>query len=432
MLNMILLIFSSVFDMALLSFYMDVFWKKNKKKISTLFYYGAFIAAGILLLALSYAFYGIHSGLRAALNLSAGLLTTFALTFFYRVRLSARCYITLSYQVLCGIMEYLTAVIMLTVGGLHMETLGEIEPVLLVFSKICLLIAIQLIDAFWRKKDRDSFYSYHLLLLLIPVFSLILILAIPVSVYRSVRMYPIVISMIILNILNYYLLDNVLQASLLRKREKQLLAQIDFQSEKYQQISAAYRNTRSLMHDTKKHFFFIQDCLQNKNYDGILEYMEQSIQSLERTYNKINTGNLVIDAFISNYLEIAEAESIQFSTNIKVSAGRVPVEDYDLCVIIGNLMDNSMKAVRKVALPYPKRVKVEIITDVDRFVIHVKNTRERTMMQTDSRLSADSLYHGYGITNIKNMVAKYQGTYTCFPETDSFDTIIVIPVQNSF
>lgn len=182
------------------------------------------------------------------------------------------------------------------------------------------------------------------------------------------------------------------------------------------------------MHDTKKHFFFIQDCLQKENYEEILDYMEQSIQSLERTYNKINTGNLVIDAFISNYLEIGEAESIQFSTNIKVSAGRIPVEDYDLCIIIGNLMDNSMKAVRRVALPYPKRVEVEIITDTDRFVIHIKNTRERTIMQTESHLSADSLYHGYGITNIKNMVAKYHGTYACFPEETSFETVIVIPI----
>ena len=35
--------------------------------------------------------------------------------------------------------------------------------------------------------------------------------------------------------------------------------------------------------------------------------------------NRINTGNLVIDAFVSNHMSIAEKENIEFRTDIQVS-----------------------------------------------------------------------------------------------------------------
>ena len=38
----------------------------------------------------------------------------------------------------------------------------------------------------------------------------------------------------------------------------------------------------------------------------------EAVKDIENTHNRINTGNLVIDAFVSNHQSIAEQENIEF------------------------------------------------------------------------------------------------------------------------
>lgn len=60
---------------------------------------------------------------------------------------------------------------------------------------------------------------------------------------------------------------------------------------------------------------------------------------MEQHYIRINTGNLVIDAFVSNYMTIAQNDNIHFDTKIQIIPSRIPTDDYDPCIIIGNLLD---------------------------------------------------------------------------------------------
>ena len=46
--------------------------------------------------------------------------------------------------------------------------------------------------------------------------------------------------------------------------------QLEFQRSKYQQLGEAYKNIRSFMHDTKKHLFYMESCVNNKKYDDII------------------------------------------------------------------------------------------------------------------------------------------------------------------
>lgn len=77
-------------------------------------------------------------------------------------------------------------------------------------------------------------------------------------------------------------------------------------------------------------------------------YIKESIDVLEASYNLINTGNLVIDSFVSNYIAIAKEQNIEFISDIRVQNYRIPIKDFDLCVIIGNMLENSLHAVNEI------------------------------------------------------------------------------------
>ena len=431
MIDTLVLIFSYIFDITLLYFYVNIFLKDNKKNSSKLIYWGSYIIAECVVAVNTYLFMDMHTALRTLLNIVLGILTTFCITLLYKTKFSTRLFVSFSFQALCGIPEIVVANLLpYFFDEIEIEHIENIEPYILITTKIITFVLILTIDIFWHRRTKNRTSSYNMLLLLTPVISLIITVLIPHTLYKYRSTCFIFISLILLNVVNYYLLDNTLQVADLKEREKQLRQQINFQSEKYQQISTAYRNTRSLVHDTKKHFFYIRDCLKSKEYNLIADYMEESLEIIEHHYSRINTGNLVIDAFISNYIYMAEQESIEFSTNIQVVADNIPVKDYDLCVIIGNLMDNSINAARQIPAPYPRQILVEIFTDKYQFIIHVKNTKKHVPVKQDSETSDNELYHGYGTTNVQNITEKYKGTYTCFPEEESFETIIVIPIIN--
>lgn len=237
-----------------------------------------------------------------------------------------------------------------------------------------------------------------------------------------------VLGLLVSNIVNYFLLDSILQIHTLEEKERELNRQLDFQANKYQQISTAYRNTRSLMHDTKKHFLYIRESLLNKNYSEITDYLSTAIERIENSYNRINTGNLVIDAFVSNHLSLATQENIEFRTKIQLQKENIYIDDYDLSVILGNLLDNSLNACRKITVPAKRQIEVELFTTNLEFVIHISNTVAREVIKNTS----NDLLHGYGTTNVENITRQYKGTYTYYIEDGFYHAIVSIPIIKKY
>lgn len=305
-------------------------------------------------------------------------------------------------------------------------------------SDICLLILyftvifILGLKILFNRKSVSQNMTYNFSVFVTPVISFILYITTPISqVLDKSNQYRLLIfyfMLIILNIVNYFLLNNIVQVIFLKEHEKVITKQLFFQTEKYNQLSSAYKATRSVVHDTKKHLFYIKDCIKNNTLDNIDNYIDTSVADIENSYNRINTGNLVIDAFIINYINMAKAEGIQLNTNIKINAKTIPVKDYDLCIIIGNLMDNSFNAVRKITNANSRHINIDLYTDDFQFVVHVKNTRVAVDAEKEKKIDPNEYYHGYGITNIINTSDKYKGVYSCYTESEIFETIIIYPI----
>ncbi len=132
------------------------------------------------------------------------------------------------------------------------------------------------------------------------------------------------------------------------------------------------------------------------------------MKDIEDTYTEINTGNLVIGAFVSNFKNIAETNGISFSPTLKIDANRIPINDYDLCVILGNLLDNSFNACRKNAAGHNYIALTISVNENDIFYIHIENTYDPAE-ECASRPKTDFLKHGYGMDNIETIVEKNHG-----------------------
>lgn len=425
-------IICSIFDLFLLYIYIHEMLGTPKVMLPAL-YYSAFIADELLLTISSFFLILPSALLRSLLTLLLSFGLTFALTLMYESSLKHRLFVTFSFQLCASFSELLILLIFSVLPQNLASILAGSNLYGALCSKILLFLFCNIMILFFKRKNNLLTSNYTALVLLMPMLSLILILAIPLddnsSPIRITLGFIASAGILIANIVNYFLLQNILKLHEVQQEKSNLQNQIAYQTGKYQQLSNAYKDTRRMIHDTKNHFFFIQTNINNGNYNEITPYLQHAISDLEKNYILINTGNLVIDSFVSNFVSMAQKEGIQWHTDIQVNPNSITVRDYDLSIILGNLLDNALAACRQIQAPAPRQVTIEIITSSRELVIHIANTIQTFTANTPA--ASDSLNHGYGTKNIEAATLSYYGVYTHYLQNDCYHAIVSLPFHVS-
>ncbi len=420
-----------LFDIGLMLIFFHAFQSKREDKIPFWIFVCCFVLAEGILLAVALLFGNTRTEYRITVTVTISFLSFLGLTFLYAGPIRHRLFLAILYQVLTGLSELiLTELIFLLPGNIN-EIIYESDVYASVFSKFILFFLIVVFSLLFYRKRRSRPIQYTLLLLIMPVISIFLIMANAYSLLQSQTATILSIAgamgILFANLINYYLLQSVLSLDEL-KREKELSDhQLTFQAEKYKQLSSAYQKNRKMIHDTKNHFFFIRDCLNKGNTENLPEYLDKVIENIDSSYHLINTGNLVIDAFVSNHITLAKQMNIRYYTDIKIQKDFIQISDYDLCIILGNLLDNSLHAVSSLPVSLNPHIKVVLFTTKYEFAIHISNSIMPNASEQKITEANTGLYHGYGLVNVEEITLKNLGNYGHFIENGEYHAVVTIP-----
>ena len=358
--------------------------------------------------------------------------TYFILTYFYRLKLQERVFAVVSIMIINYVFEDGAYYLVSHITGVEdqMDHLPAWSFIAISYVKgLIVLVAILLFRAVWKRKEGVHSKMYSLLLTIITLFSCALCLMPPCSemIVSNPQFYiMLILFLFIINVVNYVLLGNVLKAEELEQKNQMLDDQLIRQRQRYDQLGEAYREIRSFVHDTKKHFNCINECVKRKEYDVITAYTQEAMADLESRYATVNTGCLAIDALVSNFMLQTRSKGIQLTTSLKVEAQRVPVSDYHLAIILGNLLDNALNACQ--GQLNPKIVlKIQQVEN-NAFAIYIANTY---VPEPDDKvvqnLDEMDFIHGYGLDNVKKSVRAYNGIMRVKHEQDMYSVAIVFP-----
>lgn len=431
MINILITFFIYVFDLFLILTFYNNTLQYRKENVPGFIFYGSYCIMEVLLFANEKVTVFLSEDQSYILTVLVSFLTLFGLTFLYQISMRHRLFSAIIFQFLAILGETVFTMLM---GMIRPSIFSIYDSSLIVImnlgSKVVLFLLALIVSFFWKHKSFDQNLNYHIFILSTPLVSLIVMLFTPIEdiIIGANRTFflCLYISLAILNILNYWLLNKCFQQEQALHRLHQMEMQIAYQKEKYIQLGAAYKTNRRLIHDTKKHYFILQEHLKRQEYKELYQYLQLSMEDIEKTYTEINTGNLVIDAFVSNFKNIAQTSGIQFSTTLQIDAERIPVNDYDLCVVFGNMLDNSFKACKRNAVGQNYIVLTISVNENDIFYIHIENTYDYSEKSAFPQKS-DFLKHGYGMDNIHNIVEKYHG-FVKYDFDNTFHMDIVIPI----
>jgi hypothetical protein len=159
-----------------------------------------------------------------------------------------------------------------------------------------------------------------------------------------------------------------------------------------------------------------------------------SINEMIAIYDsKIETGNDLLDVLFTEKSLYCEQNNIKFSAMVD-GAKLDFIEAGDLYCLFGNLTDNALEAVAKIANK-EKRIINIIVKMVDNMlIIQEENYYDGNINFDDDGLPITSKenkdYHGFGIQSIKLLVEKYHGVLTTFVNDDVFHLNILFNLHN--
>lgn len=216
-----------------------------------------------------------------------------------------------------------------------------------------------------------------------------------------------------------------------------LIRQVDRRISNYQndllnrhieEVEQMYRQVRGWRHDYRNHIQMMKAHLDAGRYEDLDHYLQLLGEDLASVDTVIKTGNVMVDAILNSKLNLAASQNITVNAKATVPPA-LSVEPLDICVILGNLMDNAIEACMRIADSEKRFIRVYMGTHKGQFYISVTNAASEFRRKGQSYLSTKSqVGHGFGLMRIDRITTKYGGAVNRQSEEGVFATEILLPI----
>lgn len=195
-----------------------------------------------------------------------------------------------------------------------------------------------------------------------------------------------------------------------------------------EEVQNIYKTMRGWRHDYHNHMQKIKAHLALGQINEVTEYLNRLEEDLDAIDIAVRTGHAGVDAILSSKLSVASDKDIKINCKAKVPEV-LTVSDIDLCVIIGNLVDNSLESCEKIKETGRRFIRIYIGVFKEQLYISVMNsTNEKKRKPNHEFVSIKHGNHGYGLRRIDNIVEKYNGFVNRKNEPGVFATEIMLPL----
>ena len=181
------------------------------------------------------------------------------------------------------------------------------------------------------------------------------------------------------------------------------------------QVESMMKTANIQQHECSKHIQTIQALIELEKIARAKEYINGIASQYWSDNLQFHIGHPAISALINSKSSVAQLNNIDFAVAVKCDLADIDIPAWDLCSMIGNLLDNAIEAAMADLKP---RVGVEFKYEDGYYVICVINNGSRitdlssvfeagfTTKGSDSR--------GYGLYIVNKLVNKYQGSIEIF------------------
>jgi len=208
--------------------------------------------------------------------------------------------------------------------------------------------------------------------------------------------------------------------------------QNELMSKHYDEVENIYKQMRGWKHDYHNHLQAIKAYISSGKIDELLGFCDRLEQDLKSVDTVMKTGNVMLDAILGSKLSLAKQRNIEVNAKASIPE-KLQITDVDLCVLIGNLLDNAMEACKKTKdnadLEFDRPfIRIYIGMKGYHLYICVTNSVYGEIKKSGNRFlsTKNSPTHGFGLMRIDKVCEKYGGYCKRNSEPGVFSTEILL------
>lgn len=205
-------------------------------------------------------------------------------------------------------------------------------------------------------------------------------------------------------------------------------SQIIMQKEYYESLSAQMNQIREIKHDVH-HFVEVMHRLADAgSLDQLRSFLDEYSDKTKMDQLPVFCENVVANSIIGYCYLKAGRYGIPFTSRCSIDK-KFAMSDSDLCILLGNALENAIDACSRMDKPDKKFVSVDAETIQGQWLLKVRNSHEGVLVFEDGHYvsSKGGKSHGLGIRNIQRVAAQYGGMVKIEHTDEEFTLMAAIP-----
>lgn len=187
---------------------------------------------------------------------------------------------------------------------------------------------------------------------------------------------------------------------------------------------------RAQRHDFLNHIQVVYSLLEMGESKEAADYLDRIYSELRTVSRVMRTKVTAFNALLQVKNAACEERGITLEMDIRSTLEGLPVPAWEICCIIGNLMDNAMDAIGDAP---NGRITLTVREEVRRFTFTIANTGEpipEEMRESifEPGVSTKGEGHGMGLAIVRKTLAEFGGTITL---EDSADTAFTVSIPRA-
>ena len=171
---------------------------------------------------------------------------------------------------------------------------------------------------------------------------------------------------------------------------------------------------RSQRHDYLNHLQVVYGLMQLEEYEELEKYLEPIYKDMQKTGKALRTSKPAINALLKAKMDEASSKEIDLYVEVKSDLQNLLIEDWELCKVISNIIDNAITALQEKI--NDKKILLDITEDRERYWFSIANNGPMIPKDMQPHIFRQGVTtklerdHGIGLYIVMNVIKKYDGT----------------------
>lgn len=207
--------------------------------------------------------------------------------------------------------------------------------------------------------------------------------------------------------------------------------------EAYRQLEDLNRMLREQRHDFKNHLQVVYSLTEMGAYDDAMDYVRRIYEDVQALGRQIRTASPAVNALLSAKEADCAEKGVVLTTDIQSAWNDISLPGWELCRVLGNLIDNAVDAMLEAKTSQPQ-IRVCIGEDIRSWLLRVENNGPEIPAEQLHDIflpgfTTKSEGHGNGLSIVRSLLDEYGGQIevSSKPSLTCFSAAIPKPTPHS-